>query len=274
MSFNSWLYVYDNPLVYVDPSGYQGECPECTPIPPPHPYSSPNPTTPPPPTSEPTTTPGPYDESEGNSCDIDGLNHPKDIRDAWILEHIGSYSVVERGAVIKDFIFTYPRFSDPDEVPPVLEPGMHFQAMVIAPVSPALRYLTAAVLVRDIMAKYLVPPKESSLRAGLGYEKYENGDVRYTQATIYNNTKFNFGLKLLKTEVLIKYGKLGNNSNIYGLDSKEYYMDRWVYKDEITSFSLPDYGVIINEKRILKSILMRLWNRSSESPVFIEIGFP
>ena len=134
--------------------------------------------------------------------------------------------------------------------------------------------LSAEFTEKTLRYQYLVPPKEASLRAGLIYEKYENGDVRYSQAAIINKSKFSFGLKLLKTEVLIKYGKLGNNSNIYGLDSKEYYMDRWIYRGEITSFNLPDSGVIINERRILKSILMRLYNRSEEFPVFVEISFP
>ena len=188
MSYNNWLYVYDNPLVYVDPSGYQGECPECTPKPPPHPSSSPEPTTSPLPPSVPRTTPTPYDEGEKNYCDIDGLIHSEDIRDVWILEHIGSYSVVERGAIFKTFIIEYPRFDDSVDVPPALEPEHHNVAVMT---DWRLAILSAITLFSDV-GRDFAPFTRSIIEAALVYEKYSNGTVRYTRVDMENQTEHNF----------------------------------------------------------------------------------
>jgi RHS repeat-associated protein len=73
MSYNSWLYVYANPVIYVDPSGLNGNCPGCTPVPPPMPTPVPIPAKIPTPLLIGT-----------HECGIGNLTDADEIKDSWL----------------------------------------------------------------------------------------------------------------------------------------------------------------------------------------------
>ena len=91
MSNNAWLYVYANPVMYVDPSGYNGHCPGCTPVPSPQP--TPSPTSTPIPgwlISSIESTPTPFEQLDTNihDCGIGEAVTGPDITAAWLIKQL------------------------------------------------------------------------------------------------------------------------------------------------------------------------------------------
>jgi RHS repeat-associated protein len=72
MSFHDWLYGFANPTMFIDPSGYQGECPDCVPTPAPHPSPTP------------TLTPTPVDKSM-NKCGIGNATSAEQVLNNWMI---------------------------------------------------------------------------------------------------------------------------------------------------------------------------------------------